>query len=133
MASCSDPCGPCAAAVGAQGREQVKHSERSMPLQTAVHNFFVGRGGDMPAIHRLAILNEGSQIEHIITQMDILKFMHDRYAGVPAVQQTIEQAGVPLAPRLPRACRLHSWRRAHRRAGSAQLQHLGEPQQRPCC
>jgi hypothetical protein len=64
-----------------------------MPLQTAVHNFFVGRGGDMPAIHRLAMLNPEGDIDHILTQMDILKFIHDRCAGESAAHQTLEQSG----------------------------------------
>jgi hypothetical protein len=80
-------------AGGTHARELVHHSERNMPLQMAVHNFFVGRGADMPAVHRLAILAPKGEIEHILTQMDILKFMHDRHASDAAAMKTLEEAG----------------------------------------
>ena len=66
-----------------------------MPLQTAVHNFFVGRGADMPAVHRVAVLDQAGSIEHILTQMDVLTFIHDRHACDGAASQTLEEAGAP--------------------------------------
>ena len=101
----------CAGA--SKAREQVQHSERSMPLQMAVHNFFVGRGADMPAVHRLAILDQSGDIEHILTQMDILKFMHDRHASDAAASKTLLEAGVPV--QLLTHCVPHhiSWDLAH--------------------
>lgn len=74
--------------------EQVQHSERNMPLKMAVHNFFVGRGADMPAVHRLAILSPSGEIEHILTQTDVLKFVHDRYGTDKIASKTLEESGV---------------------------------------
>lgn len=64
-----------------------------MPLQMAVHNFFVGRGGDMPGVHRLAILSPTGEIEHILTQMDILKFIVDRHGTDKVASKTLEESG----------------------------------------
>lgn len=85
---------PLLFAGGSHAREQVQHSEKTMPLQMALHNFFLGRGGDMPAVHRLAILSPAGDIEHILTQMDILRYMNDRHGSDPAASKTLDEAGV---------------------------------------
>ena len=50
-------------------------------------------------MHRIALFDAAGTIDAVISQMDVLKFMHAHYAAAPWAQQTIQDAGtLPLDP-----------------------------------
>eukprot|EP00892_Ulva_mutabilis_P000859 jgi/Ulvmu1/10774/UM069_0008.1 len=83
---------PLVTLMGGEDKQLVYDGERSMPLKSAIDRYFLG-SGDLPPVHRIALFDAGGTIDAVISQMDVLKYMHGHHATAAWAQQTVEDAG----------------------------------------
>lgn len=79
--------------MGGDDKQLVYDGERAMPLKPAIHRYFLGSGG-MPPVHRIALFDAAGTIDAVISQMDVLKYMHAHYATAAWAQQSLQDAGL---------------------------------------
>jgi hypothetical protein len=83
---------PLVSLLGGHDKRLVYEGEKTMPLREAVRTYFLG-SGDLPSVHRVALFDGGGTIDTIISQMDIVRYVHAHLQDSPWCQETLADSG----------------------------------------
>jgi hypothetical protein len=63
-----------------------------MLLQEAVAKYFVGAGGLLP-VHRIALFDSAGNIDTVISQMDVVRYIYARSPDTAWCKATLAESG----------------------------------------
>jgi hypothetical protein len=72
----------------------VYEGDRDLPLREAVQKYFL-LNSEGPAVHRVAVFDSSGAIEYVISQMDIMQFVHALEKDASWMDISLKELGVP--------------------------------------